>query len=715
MGDAVQKTTEPASSIPPNDDGATQAQTKRYTFRETTLHARPALPDLPRPRQTQAKVTACPSSSAPMVLDEAPAADEAADPMEEIADIQKSLRAEDAQWTNSLPMPHVKKIARTINLMATIGRGKPSSSKEASGLLRSASDEVRAGSKRNIEGVSDADNTRSPKLIRSASVSNDNTESTSNSLRRSVSGTVLNWRANRTPSPPQSHGAVASSRRQPHHDYEEDRQSQFGEEEEEEVEVEVGQVAEVEGEEEIEEDPEDLIDDDQLMNESENKGDALRHGVVVTAKEVYAKTKKNADKLVRSSHILQDGDSDAIGGSNAKRKLAAHGCHPPAPAPARSSQPVSSAAGMQGDHDRRPPAPATTSSQPALAATARGDYQTKRRAGYYSRGEKARRRLAQIPIRVQQAEQTSGEIQLSSGERPSWTIERLPKGTDLDKWNVFVVPRFLRYFACFGEPWDANIYLDYAQKLWEIFFPESSHILTPKQDAVYPLLRQHVYDFRSGFAERAERAVEDFFKRYSRFAEPARIEEYVQWAVPPARVKANRTGQTIMLEDHVFPYMYRYNHEHRMDGNDALKGSFQHECILNAFAHYLEVVNHFPSPTVRTDKPPRIALALATVAVERALKQWSTGWFEPDTAKFSAAEWGAETHDLLMSINGLSEAKWKRIICEAHEYIERYKKLGTFKANFTRRVLSRQPSGRAIIITSDEEDPDDRTASDASQ
>ena len=101
--------------------------------------------------------------------------------------------------------------------------------------------------------------------------------------------------------------------------------------------------------------------------------------------------------------------------------------------------------------------------------------------------------------------------------------------------------------------------------------------------------------------------------------------------------------------------------------------------------------------------------------VERALKQWSTGWYEPDTTNFSATEWGAETFDLLAAVNDLPEAKWERIICAANEYIARYKKLGTFKANFTTRILSKQLSGRATILSSDGEISDASMASDVNQ
>lgn len=43
------------------------------------------------------------------------------------------------------------------------------------------------------------------------------------------------------------------------------------------------------------------------------------------------------------------------------------------------------------------------------------------------------------------------------------------------------------------------------------------------------------------------------------------------------------------------------------------KGAFQHECILDTFAHFLEIINHLQPSNL--DNPPYTALALATVAV----------------------------------------------------------------------------------------------------
>lgn len=139
---------------------------KRYSFRQSTLVARPGLPDLPHARQRKTKATTDhPSSTAPMTV--------VRQPMEiveeEIAEIHQSMREEDARWASSPPMPLVSKsgeyLSSTENfadLKEAIGLGKPSSQGQVAkashlGQLRSVSAQVRAGSKRDREGTNDSD------------------------------------------------------------------------------------------------------------------------------------------------------------------------------------------------------------------------------------------------------------------------------------------------------------------------------------------------------------------------------------------------------------------------------------------------------------------------------------------------------------------------------------------------------------------------------
>ena len=128
------------------------------------------------------------------------------------------------------------------------------------------------------------------------------------------------------------------------------------------------------------------------------------------------------------------------------------------------------------------------------------------RAGFHGRAAKAQRRQEKttrgavsyvFPIYIfthsmanQQSNRPASddETRSSGGHKTNWTIKDLPPDTDLNKWSVFIVARFIDHFVCYGEPWDANAYLEDAQALWKDAFPRSKHIPTQRGDAVYPLV-----------------------------------------------------------------------------------------------------------------------------------------------------------------------------------------------------------------------------------
>lgn len=59
--------------------------------------------------------------------------------------------------------------------------------------------------------------------------------------------------------------------------------------------------------------------------------------------------------------------------------------------------------------------------------------------------------------------------------------------------------------------------------------------------------------------DRADLAVEDFFKEYTEFDTLGAIQRYVKWAVPAPSTISDDLGRKIASEDHIFPYMYEYN------------------------------------------------------------------------------------------------------------------------------------------------------------
>ena len=63
-------------------------------------------------------------------------------------------------------------------------------------------------------------------------------------------------------------------------------------------------------------------------------------------------------------------------------------------------------------------------------------------------------------------------------------------------------------------------------------------------------------------------AVEEFFKQYAKFDTPEAVRKYVNWAVPSPKTIHDDMGRKIPAENHIFPYMYEYDNNHRMDASD---------------------------------------------------------------------------------------------------------------------------------------------------
>ncbi|KAF8322376.1 hypothetical protein F5887DRAFT_1071711 [Amanita rubescens] len=670
-----QKAREPTPGMPLGEEqeNSNTTETMPYGLRQSTLTARSAEPNLTRPKKK------CPNSRPQGTTDNVVSRDL-------VKETAQRLQEEDGE-RDSVPMPPVSKSRNARSgdnpvTAGTIGLGNPSARADLE-PVRTAS----GGIKRNREVASDPDDTvPSRKIMRSQSPSPDAGEET-NSLRHpSQSQDAAGSQGEYSGDDSNSHGDNNSDTESDADCYASDGAN-----------VEEG-LLESAGNGQAKDDSDRVLSNglrggdkhgagsnsdtlnhgvvikpkESLPEAAKTNDDTLNHGVVIKPKEglpAAAKTKKR-----RSNHNSRDDDLGATEHSPADSEAALHDGHQPAPAAPKSSQGASAETRVRrGDPARRP-------------------------VGYHSRGAKAKRRQE----RAAGSNRPSGDD--TGGKKTHWTINDLPRGINLNKWNVFIVAHFIRHFACFGEPWDANAYLEIAQTLWKETFPDSTHIPTQKDDAVYPLLRQHIYDFRSGLADRAERAVEDFFAGDPLFDSAEGIRKYVNWAAPPPKVITNSNGRRLMVEDHIFPYMYKHNIEDPMTRTrEKLRGVFQHECILNTLAYYIEATLHLPD-MLYSAEPPRAALALATVAVERALKQWSTGQYVLDPINFCASEWGAETHDLQVAVGKLTEAKWEQILQKSMEYTGKYKPITAFKGLFASKVLNGRRSGRSRIVISDDEE-----------
>jgi len=75
-------------------------------------------------------------------------------------------------------------------------------------------------------------------------------------------------------------------------------------------------------------------------------------------------------------------------------------------------------------------------------------------------------------------------------------------------------------------------------------------------------LRQRLYEFRGGFATRAEYAVEDFFDSYAWGSSKKGRADYVKWAVPgDTECVEESTGAKWIVRAEYLPYMWGSVHE----------------------------------------------------------------------------------------------------------------------------------------------------------
>ncbi|KAG1855565.1 hypothetical protein F4604DRAFT_1685666 [Suillus subluteus] len=204
-------------------------------------------------------------------------------------------------------------------------------------------------------------------------------------------------------------------------------------------------------------------------------------------------------------------------------------------------------------------------------------------------------------------------------------------------------------------PWDIADRVGDVQQLWDRCFPDDSHTLKKKNEPVFFLaVAAFITQQTAGFETQID------------------IAAYVEWAVPES--------QPFLCEDSrghapppIFPFMWA-----DVDETDPEipvgKGPFQHEVVLDVFAFCLESVSAIPKG-IKKVMPPRAALALTTVAAERAWKQWATGELIQTSFddKFSGSMWSLPTQEVLVSIDKLKPRTWKKILEGVAKFVRAHK------------------------------------------
>ncbi|KAI0666051.1 hypothetical protein C8Q78DRAFT_1083304 [Trametes maxima] len=187
---------------------------------------------------------------------------------------------------------------------------------------------------------------------------------------------------------------------------------------------------------------------------------------------------------------------------------------------------------------------------------------------------------------------------------------------------------------------------DLAQSIW----PTLSNIEIIPRRPFYEVAKQKLSEYRNGMANEAIEVVTAYLqsKRFSTNDDRA---EFVAWALSSEQ-----------------DYPFRYACTTSSAGDQMVMiGIYRSKLIGRTFAYHLRRIG------LRADQMrdwPCNALALATTAVERALKMWQTGSFQrpkprSEEVKFSDRLWGKAANEYLGGIVNLEERQWDAILAFA--------------------------------------------------
>jgi len=79
-----------------------------------------------------------------------------------------------------------------------------------------------------------------------------------------------------------------------------------------------------------------------------------------------------------------------------------------------------------------------------------------------------------------------------SAHREAYKLADLPAGTHR-MWQQVYVAMFLDYVGQRADPWDSSQFVPAAQRLWDRVYPNNSHVIATKGDAVYALVSLLAY------------------------------------------------------------------------------------------------------------------------------------------------------------------------------------------------------------------------------
>ncbi|KAF8329951.1 hypothetical protein F5887DRAFT_1082120 [Amanita rubescens] len=222
----------------------------------------------------------------------------------------------------------------------------------------------------------------------------------------------------------------------------------------------------------------------------------------------------------------------------------------------------------------------------------------------------------------------------------------------LETWKKVVIPAFRSVLGALSNPWDHSNpeLLNELVYICQLVLPDAPCNIE-HHSPEYIIACQRGREWRARISREVLQATKVHLIDTCGEA-PSAIAEYVSHLMDGAR------------------YMWEEHDSH--DPNDY-KGLFLAPYIIAGITAHLEMTARLPEE-LQITSPPKGALALATIAAERALKAWESGscTLGEDVSKkkeeeFSEARWGAATNAVIPSILRLSERKWQKIVDRAKE------------------------------------------------
>ncbi|KAJ3576934.1 hypothetical protein NP233_g74 [Leucocoprinus birnbaumii] len=216
----------------------------------------------------------------------------------------------------------------------------------------------------------------------------------------------------------------------------------------------------------------------------------------------------------------------------------------------------------------------------------------------------------------------------------------------LRRFKQLVIPAFRSVIGCLEYPWDNTNpeLLDELRFIWPRALPDVKRQLHA-QGNEYGLAIQRATEYRARIAKDVKNAVRVHLIDTCGDSSPSSIQEYVD----------------LLLEKDKARYLWKTTDLESLTG--TFEGLFLAPYIVAGISSHLEMTAGLPDElTVSTY--PQGALALATVAAERALKGWVNGrgtigedLSNRKNEEFSETLWGTATKTVMASIKKISAKK----------------------------------------------------------